>query len=83
MIKVISDSVYTYTQSRSNLSYKIHLYQIENESIFTKDYIRQFFYSDVRLYDFAILFNKVKKTIFLLQNQDIETAQKILHNIIT
>lgn len=83
MIKVISDSVYTYTQSRSNLSYKIHLYQIENESIFTKDYIRQFFYSDVRLYDFAILFNKVKKTIFLLQTQNIDTAQEILHNIIT
>lgn len=83
MIKVISDSIYTYTRSRTNSTFNIHFYEIENDSIFTKDYIKQFFYTDVRLYDFAILSNKIKKTIFLLQNQDIKTAQEILHNIIS
>ena len=83
MIKVISDSIYTYTRSRTNSTFNIHHYEIVNESICTKDYIKEFFYSDVRLYDFAILSNKLKKTIFLLQNQDIETAQEILHNIIS
>ena len=83
MIKVISDSIYTYTRSRTNSTFNIHHYEIENDSIFTKDYIKQFFYTDVRLYDFAILSNKFKKTIFLLQCQDIKTAQEILHNIIS
>ena len=83
MIKVISDSIYTYTRYRTNSTFNIHFYEIENDSIFTKDYIKQFFYTDVRLYDFAILSNKIKKTIFLLQNQDIKTAQEILHNIIS
>lgn len=81
MIKVVSDSVFDFTLSKLNKSYKIHLYIISNDSIFTADYIKQFFYTDIRLYDFAILSNTRNKTIFLLQTQNIDIAQEILHNL--
>ena len=81
MIKVVSDSVFDFTLSKLNKSYKIHLYIISNNSIFTSDYLKQFFYSDIRLYDFAILSSTRNKTIFLLQNQNIDIAQEILHNL--
>lgn len=81
MIKVFSDSVFDFTLSKLNKSYKIHLYIISNDSIFTADYIKQFFYTDIRLYDFAILSSTRNKTIFLLQTQNIDIAQEILHNL--
>ena len=81
MIKVHFTEVSEYTVAKQNINLKIVIRYSPDTSIFTDDYINQFYHTDLKLYDYSVISTPNKNYFYILNNSNLNVIQ-ILNSLI-